>query len=294
MVSVAPFAPLLVIGVLTLLSFASFSRYQRGLLSSVGQLAAIPALGNGCYHVYLDLGTNTGIQLRKLYEPDRYPNNGIEHRFLQYFGPISSTEPAQLAVERQRNETRRNTCAFGWEPNPHHAAYLTNFTTVYQAAGYRLYISAETAVGTRNGTVEFKSDNDVNNAEWASQVKSITANGTNSTASNSSGMVTAQLIDFGEWLERHIVNRRIPFAPPGSLPPAVVMKVDIEGDDPALFGHLIRSALLCHVDYAYVEHLSDEQVAAINGAFKLAQCPTTVERIDDESFHTARLPFDPR
>ena len=28
---------------------------------------------DGCYHVYLDVGFNIGIQIRKLFEPEKYP-----------------------------------------------------------------------------------------------------------------------------------------------------------------------------------------------------------------------------
>lgn len=28
---------------------------------------------NGCRHVYIDVGSNMGVQIRKLFEPERYP-----------------------------------------------------------------------------------------------------------------------------------------------------------------------------------------------------------------------------
>ena len=30
-------------------------------------------IADGCQHVYLDLGTNVGFQVRKLFEPELYP-----------------------------------------------------------------------------------------------------------------------------------------------------------------------------------------------------------------------------
>ena len=30
------------------------------------------ALADGCWHVYLDVGSNIGVQVRKLFEPERY------------------------------------------------------------------------------------------------------------------------------------------------------------------------------------------------------------------------------
>ena len=33
-------------------------------------------LGDGCHHVFLDVGANVGVQTRKLFEPDLYRRNG--------------------------------------------------------------------------------------------------------------------------------------------------------------------------------------------------------------------------
>ena len=43
---------------------------------------------DGCRHVYLDMGTNTGIQIRKLYEPHLFPNASVLSIFDKFFGPI--------------------------------------------------------------------------------------------------------------------------------------------------------------------------------------------------------------
>jgi hypothetical protein len=62
-------------------------------------------LGDGCSHVYLDLGTNTGIQLRKLFEPTTHGGGGesIHPYFDQFFGKAEETNG------------RRHVCAFGFE-----------------------------------------------------------------------------------------------------------------------------------------------------------------------------------
>ena len=43
---------------------------------------------DGCQHVYLDMGTNTGIQIRKLYEPHLFPNALVLPIFDKFFGSI--------------------------------------------------------------------------------------------------------------------------------------------------------------------------------------------------------------
>ena len=43
---------------------------------------------DGCHHVYLDMGTNTGVQIRKLYQPHLFPNASVLPIFDKFFGPI--------------------------------------------------------------------------------------------------------------------------------------------------------------------------------------------------------------
>ena len=41
---------------------------------------------DGCKHVYLDMGTNTGVQIRKLYQPHLFPNASVLPIFDKFFG----------------------------------------------------------------------------------------------------------------------------------------------------------------------------------------------------------------
>lgn len=75
-----------------------------------------------CRHVYLDVGTNVGVQIRKLYEPHKYPKAAATHGvFTRYFGPHGAA--------------RCGVCAIGVEPNPHHRTKLANLQRRYRAAG---------------------------------------------------------------------------------------------------------------------------------------------------------------
>ena len=64
---------------------------------------------DGCYHVYLDLGTNIGIQVRKLYEPKLYPDAKFHEFFEKYF---------------KRGSSLPYICTVGFEPNPNHVQAL--------------------------------------------------------------------------------------------------------------------------------------------------------------------------
>ena len=41
---------------------------------------------DGCYHVYLDVGSNIGVQVRKLFQPKEYPGAGAIKVFREAFG----------------------------------------------------------------------------------------------------------------------------------------------------------------------------------------------------------------
>ena len=43
---------------------------------------------DGCYHVYLDIGSNIGVQIRKLFEPERLWHASIHRVFNTNFGNI--------------------------------------------------------------------------------------------------------------------------------------------------------------------------------------------------------------
>ena len=41
-----------------------------------------------CSRIYIDLGTNTGVQIHKLYNPEFFPRALIRERFNQFFGCV--------------------------------------------------------------------------------------------------------------------------------------------------------------------------------------------------------------
>lgn len=114
--------------------------------------------GDGCQHVYLDLGTNTGMQFRKLFNRDAYPAALIRPVFDRYFG-----------LGR-----RLNVCAWGWEPNPRHAPNLLRLQDGYRALGRRLTIFPA-AAGTFEGHATFHSDGVLEHQEWGSTVVPLPA-----------------------------------------------------------------------------------------------------------------------
>ena len=66
---------------------------------------------DGCRFVYLDVGTNIGVQIRKLFEPKLYPRAKIHKIFNYFFGNLTE-------------RTNAGVCAVGFEPNPSHSLHL--------------------------------------------------------------------------------------------------------------------------------------------------------------------------
>jgi hypothetical protein len=73
---------------------------------------------DGCKHVYLDVGSNRGIQIRKLFEPDLYSGDPVLPVYDQLFGT-------------DREEKHKEICAVGFEPDIHHTNKLQELEIAY-------------------------------------------------------------------------------------------------------------------------------------------------------------------
>ena len=92
-------------------------------------------IADGCQHVYLDLGSNVGIQVRKLFEPELFPDsvNDSIAVFDHFFGPVAGR--------------RKSTCAIGLEMNPTHTSRLKALEAAHVQQGWRTRFFVQTAVG---------------------------------------------------------------------------------------------------------------------------------------------------
>ena len=72
-----------------------------------------------CQHLYLDVGSNLGVQIRKLFEPWKYSGATVLPVFNEIFGPAP----------------RCHVCAIGIEPNPRHAPRHAKLVSKLRQAG---------------------------------------------------------------------------------------------------------------------------------------------------------------
>ena len=89
-------------------------------------------IADGCQHVYLDLGSNVGIQVRKLFEPELFPDAAGDSIavFNRFFGSAA--------------ERRKSTCAIGLEMNPTHTLRLKALEAAYAQQGWRTRFFTQT------------------------------------------------------------------------------------------------------------------------------------------------------
>lgn len=227
-------------------------------------------LADDCYHVYVDCGTNIGVQIHKLYNPGNFSGALVMEHFNFFFGETQAE--------------RNSVCAFGFEPNPRHARILEKLVDHYSALGRHLHVFSA-AAGTSDGRAKFTSDNDLGHKEWGSTI-SMLPPGTPPDAES------VEVIDVAGWMARNVLGRRLPNldGEGAKRPPRIIMKLDIEGTDELVLQRLLDIGVLCCVSFLYTEnHVRPEVLSSVSNVTIDAGCPTKLAFIDDESYLTWEL-----
>jgi len=243
---------------------------------------AAAAAADGCHHVYVDVGTNVAVQYHKLWDPALLLASGAdpwgdsEMRILPFFERFFGPAP------------RADVCAFGFEPNPNHSALLRRTVAHYAAADLRMTVF-EAGAGTFDGMGVVKSDGDAVNNEWATSITPLAAGETPPPSA-----IVIPIKNIVAWIVPNVVNRRLPPAPGAShaRPPAIVMKLDAEGTEEQLLAALLDAGALCHVAFVYCDTLTAEFSARLDADLRERKCDTVVVKVDDESYHSFRPPWE--
>ena len=259
---------------------------------------------DGCYHVYLDVGSNIGVQVRKLFEPEKYPDASVHSIFNKYFGSIE---------ERRKAYAENNgkiVCAVGFEPNSHHTKYLKEVESSYNKCGWNVKFFTQSAVSDHNGMTQFYSDDDVNNLEWGGGILAPDINNIAIEPKRHNHNVT--LIRLSEFLQTVVATRQLPKAPRdiGTKntvygQPKVVMKMDIEGSEVDVIPDLIFTGGLQFVNSIMVEwherleklpeRIKSQKILkeVIENLSEYSRTMNTFDfnlvNIDDETYYTSRF-----
>jgi len=213
---------------------------------------------DGCHHVYLDMGSNTGVQIRKLYEPHNFPNSSVFKIFDKYFGD-----------ERQRYLDK--ICTVGFEPNMMHKSRLEDLQRSYKNCGWNVVIMVGVGVGAEEKDVRFvhRKKFKLNNGHGTMEKPPVTffmdqighagttMEGDYAQDSEDETLVsTVRQIRIADFINNVVAQRRLP-APSsqenGLGPPSLVMKLDVEGREPEVVLDLVMSGALAHIDNIHID-----------------------------------------
>jgi hypothetical protein len=151
--------------------------------------------GDNCKHIFIDLGCNRGIQIRKLFEPSKF--NKLEASIMPQFDYYFSGK-------------REDVCAFSFEPNPLHVLILRELEAVYNSIGFR-YKHFAAAVSTQNATMKLlRPNNDFDFAAVLVKNQTLfeTSRGRlNKLKVTGENSLSVPVVDFVEFMTRHIISR---------------------------------------------------------------------------------------
>lgn len=238
-------------------------------------LPLIQRWGDCADGIYLDVGSNVAVQIRKLYDPLKFPGAKVLPVFDRYFGT-----------------NRTKVCAVGFEPNIAHKAYLETLNAHFEKRGLPAYVFTEVAVSSHRGNTTFFTDSvsPKDKHEWAASLVPLR---------HTNGSITVQLVD----LQNFIMNFVVPTVQAqkqktGKAPP-IVMKLDVEGAEFMVLPAMIVNGALCHIDLLFAEW-HDYAKGRIPGSTNLTrlemlqafqamrvthqECKVQFSDLDDESY----------
>ena len=240
---------------------------------------------DGCYHIYLDVGSNIGIQVRKLFEPEKYSGAKALPIYDAVFGNI----------DRRKKENHANgkrICAVGFEPNPGHTKYLKEVEASYNKCGYKVTFLTETAASQYKGEATFYSDEDFGMLEWGGSILSPNVKTNSKTPKNmaASKITVLRLSDF---LKNDVGKRKLPVQIDKDDPPRVLMKMDIEGSEIDVIPDIIFTGGLQYVNKLMIEwHGRLEKQEGRKQTHKILHDVTTALSKYSELMHKEKGHFD--
>lgn len=251
---------------------------------------------DGCLHVFLDLGSNRGLQIRKLYEPHLFPLAPILPLYQRYFGPPE---------ERKLQEI----CSVSVEPNPLHAQHLIDLAASYATCGVRVLVFNHTGVGHRDTTSKFARFNTLLGQEVGQDASARLIHEDETVEgfmeshfhADHPEVDTVHVLRIAKFITDVVAKRHLPNSAKVTVP-RVVIKADIEGAELKMIPDMVITGALGHVDNLHMEwhgnasYRQGREAAMIS---KLAPAITalgelseseelehkfTVEEMDDETY----------
>lgn len=233
-----------------------------------------------CQEIYLDAGANIGVQVRKFFEPEKYPNALMLPVFDAVFGQV-------------RNSSNRK-CALGIEPNSVHQARLRELEAVYARKGWNVHFY-NFAVWKSEGVMQFNETDEPGNSDWGAALA-----------------LAPVLLSTRRWHVNEVrtadLDAFIRQLPHDSVK---LMKMDVEGAEYETLARMLQQGSLCRdtVGKITIEAHANGNVGTWQGprTFEEIQTrlagldqtevckarggPTEISNIDDESYLLDGIPW---
>ena len=220
-----------------------------------------------CRHVYLDLGCNKGVQVRKLFQPWLYPGAAIIPYFYKVFGGVA--------------KRRRDVCAFGFEANPRHMDRLNYISRAFRDKGLAVMFYNYAISNTSKGTVTIYSETNFD-VDWGAGILDVAIQDKQNMT-----QYAVPNIDIVQFMKEKI----IPLSPE-----KIFMKMDIEGSEFLVLPHMLRSGMFCkNVITSMVIEVHDWAASKMRSRLTLnnfqkqieaQKCvPSEIVPVDDESYN---------
>jgi len=236
-----------------------------------------PTLFEGCSKVFVDVGSNRGTHVRKLFEPKKYPGCPYLAVFNESFGTLRSGPSSLTGI-----------CAFGFEANPRWSSRLKEIEKAYAAQGWRARWFAPAFVSNKTGSVTLWLNDNGTDSDWGASSKHW-----NNKPAKSVEVPAIDLSGFMQQLRKQ------------ALPGHKLMKMDIESAEFQVLPKLLEMNLLCKsaLDKLTIEwherFLEKDEIPAakrtrqqVESSTKCTGQPDTiVQDFDDESFLTDGMPL---
>ena len=206
-----------------------FAQWQS--FPALSALALPGPLLRGCERVYVDMGTNIGVKLRHLYEPERFQSRAVR----TYFAGLGFDNETEVKPNRSY------VCALSFEPVPSNVAKLRQLVWQLKKSGRagRHLHQFPAAIGAASGATTFYIDNApggrANN--WGSSLLSWQTG----MGSNASRVVHVPVVGLPWLLTAHVPKRA-----------RVVAKMDIEGAEYEVLP-AAHAAICAGIDVLYIE-----------------------------------------
>ncbi|CAK9011838.1 Hypothetical protein SCF082_LOCUS11264 [Durusdinium trenchii] len=249
---------------LMLLSSSGSSRYQ--VIFTDADAQELSSFLEGCHQIFLDVGSNRGTHVRKLFEPQKYKGARYLKVFERVFGPPS---------ERQRNSS--GICAIGFEPNSKWIPHHQDIERAYAKQGWKAKffpVAVSDHVGRLNMFHGQKDNSEIGFGQFRHKGSGLSEE--------------VQMEPFSEFISR--INNTVPSG-------IRLVKMDIEGSEYEVLPDLLQKRMLCHdtIQELTIEwhsrfaELSNEKNKQLEKEVHSHNCSgsvpqTMVQNIDDESF----------